>query len=201
MHVRACVRMKGSGIITDTPQRGGKMTKSQRAVPSSVVGAVSTVKIEGSAWSKATVLITMNLARSYLRCVVATCIVRAKKLSAVCVCICERGARHELSSRFTNDPVNHTAPSQAQHTCKERSCHATRRHQTETTLAWQKTDLLGTLKRPQTQRLCRHTCGKEKRALVTTKSALSGKRAGVTKYGLGLRPITARTSNQPPFRR
>ena len=42
------------------------MTKSQRAVPSSVVGHVSTVKMDGSAWSNATVLITMNLARSYL---------------------------------------------------------------------------------------------------------------------------------------
>lgn len=36
------------------------MTKSHSAVPGSAVGAVSTVKIEGSAWSNDTALITYH---------------------------------------------------------------------------------------------------------------------------------------------
>ena len=49
-----------------TIQRGGKITKSQLAVPGVSVGEVSTVKIEGSGWSKLTVSIVLNRARSYL---------------------------------------------------------------------------------------------------------------------------------------
>ena len=35
-------------VFSATAQRGGKMTKSAAATPGSVVGAVSTVKIDGS---------------------------------------------------------------------------------------------------------------------------------------------------------
>ena len=42
------------------------MTKSQLATPGVPEGEVSTVKIDGSGWSKLTVLIAMKRARSYL---------------------------------------------------------------------------------------------------------------------------------------
>ena len=41
------------------------MTKSAMAVPGLEEGQVSTVKMEGSQWSKLTELITQKLARSY----------------------------------------------------------------------------------------------------------------------------------------
>src|SRR3954469_3182763 len=56
----------GRNVCSATIQRGGKMTKSQFATPGWPDGEVSTVKMDGSAWSKLTVLITMNFARSYL---------------------------------------------------------------------------------------------------------------------------------------
>src|SRR5688500_19271934 len=56
----------GRKVFSATCQRGGKMTKSQLAVPACAEGEVSTVKIDGSAWSKLTVLITMKRASSYL---------------------------------------------------------------------------------------------------------------------------------------
>ena len=43
------------------------MTKSAMAVPGLEEGQVSTVKMEGSQWSKLTLLTTQNLARSYCR--------------------------------------------------------------------------------------------------------------------------------------
>jgi hypothetical protein len=56
----------GRNVCSATIQRGGKITKSQFAVPGTSVGEVSTVKIEGSGWSKLTVPIVLNRARSYL---------------------------------------------------------------------------------------------------------------------------------------
>src|SRR3954471_14849841 len=56
----------GRNVCSATIQRGGKMTKSQLATPACPDGDVSAVKIDGSAWSKLTVLIAMNRARSYL---------------------------------------------------------------------------------------------------------------------------------------
>src|SRR3990167_1519025 len=56
----------GRKVSSATIQRGGKMTKSQLATPGWPEGEVSTVKIDGSAWSKLTVLIAMKRARSYL---------------------------------------------------------------------------------------------------------------------------------------
>ena len=41
------------------------MTKSAMAVPGFDEGQVSTVKMEGSQWSKLTLLMTQNLERSY----------------------------------------------------------------------------------------------------------------------------------------
>ena len=38
----------GRNVCSATSQRGGKITKSTLAVPSSPLGAVSTVKIDGS---------------------------------------------------------------------------------------------------------------------------------------------------------
>src|SRR5678816_3613168 len=56
----------GRKVSSATDQRGGKMTKSQLATPGSPDGDVSTVKMDGSGWSKLTVLIVMKRARSYL---------------------------------------------------------------------------------------------------------------------------------------
>ena len=56
----------GRKVCSATIQRGGKMTKSQFAVPGWLDGEVSTVKIDGSGWSKLTVLTAMKRARSYL---------------------------------------------------------------------------------------------------------------------------------------
>src|ERR1700759_2879045 len=55
----------GLKVFSPTSQRGGNMTKSTFATPCASDGAVSTVKMEGSGWSKLTVPITMKLARSY----------------------------------------------------------------------------------------------------------------------------------------
>src|SRR5688572_12728857 len=56
----------GRKVFSATSQRGGKMTKSTLATPGCAEGEVSTVKMDGSAWSKVTVLIAMKRARSYL---------------------------------------------------------------------------------------------------------------------------------------
>ena len=56
----------GRNVSSATIQRGGKMTKSMLARPGVSVGAVSTVKIEGSGWSKLTVPMVLNRPRSYL---------------------------------------------------------------------------------------------------------------------------------------
>ena len=42
----------GRKVSSATSQRGGKMTKSQLAVPGVSLGEVSTVKMLGSGWSK-----------------------------------------------------------------------------------------------------------------------------------------------------
>src|SRR6476620_8851936 len=55
----------GRNVSSATIQRGGKMTKSQFAVPGVSDGDVSTVKIDGSGWSKLMEPITMKLAVSY----------------------------------------------------------------------------------------------------------------------------------------
>ena len=56
----------GRNVSSATIQRGGKITKSQFAVPGVSEGEVSTVKIDGSGWSKLTVPIVLKRARSYL---------------------------------------------------------------------------------------------------------------------------------------
>src|SRR5215468_4520034 len=56
----------GRKLCSATIQRGGKITKSTFAVPGVSEGEVSTVKIEGSAWSNVTVFIALKRARSYL---------------------------------------------------------------------------------------------------------------------------------------
>src|SRR6188768_2575305 len=55
----------GRKVFSITIQRGGKITKSQLAVPGVSLGAVSTVKIDGSGWSKLIEPITMKCAVSY----------------------------------------------------------------------------------------------------------------------------------------
>ena len=49
-----------------TSQRGGNTTTSRLATPAVSLGEVSTVKIDGSGWSKLTVFIVLKRARSYL---------------------------------------------------------------------------------------------------------------------------------------
>src|SRR5580700_3672685 len=56
----------GRKVSSPTSQRGGKITKSTLARPGDSLGEVSTVKIDGSGWSKLIVPIVMNLAVSYL---------------------------------------------------------------------------------------------------------------------------------------
>jgi len=51
-------------VSSATIQRGGKMTKSQLAVPGVSLGEVRTVKIDGSGWSKLTVPMVLNRAVS-----------------------------------------------------------------------------------------------------------------------------------------
>jgi len=53
-------------VSSATLQRGGKITKSTFAVPGVSEGEVSTVKIDGSGWSKVTVFMALKRARSYL---------------------------------------------------------------------------------------------------------------------------------------
>src|SRR3990167_3018893 len=56
----------GRKVSSATIQRGGKMTKSQLAVPAVSDGEVSTVKIDGSGWSKLIEPMVMKFAVSYL---------------------------------------------------------------------------------------------------------------------------------------
>ena len=53
-------------MSSPTSQRGGKITKSALARPGSSLGEVSTVKMDGSGWSKLIVPMTMKFAVSYL---------------------------------------------------------------------------------------------------------------------------------------
>jgi hypothetical protein len=55
----------GRNVPSATSQRGGKTTKSQLAVPALSLGEVSTVKIDGSGWSKLTEPITLKVASAY----------------------------------------------------------------------------------------------------------------------------------------
>src|ERR1700712_766534 len=57
----------GRKVYSGTRQRGGKIPKAQWAVPGVSEGEVSTVKIDGSGWSKLIEPITMKLAVSYFR--------------------------------------------------------------------------------------------------------------------------------------
>ena len=57
----------GRKVSSPTSQRGGKITKSTLARPGSSLGEVSTVKMDGSGWSKLIVPITMKFAVSYLQ--------------------------------------------------------------------------------------------------------------------------------------
>src|SRR5687767_7313553 len=52
----------GRKVSSATIQRGGKMTKSTFATPGWPEGEVGTVKIDGSGWSKLTVLMVMKRA-------------------------------------------------------------------------------------------------------------------------------------------
>src|SRR5438477_11752189 len=56
----------GRKVSSATSQRGGKITKSQLAVPGVSLGDVSTVKIDGSGWSWLIEPIVMKRAVSYL---------------------------------------------------------------------------------------------------------------------------------------
>ena len=51
-------------VCSATIQRGGKMTKSAFARPGALLGLVSTVKIDGSGWSKLTLPMTLKRSRS-----------------------------------------------------------------------------------------------------------------------------------------
>ena len=55
----------GRKVSSPTSQRGGKITKSALARPATLLGLVSTVKIDGSGWSKLIVPIALKRDRSY----------------------------------------------------------------------------------------------------------------------------------------
>src|SRR5437899_7300083 len=55
----------GRKVSSITSQRGGKITKSQLAVPGVSLGEVSTVKIDGSGWSKLIEPMVMKFTVSY----------------------------------------------------------------------------------------------------------------------------------------
>src|SRR3982751_890526 len=57
----------GRKVSCATSQRGGKMAKSRFAVPGTPLGEVSTVKIDGSGWSKLIEPMVLKRRRSYLR--------------------------------------------------------------------------------------------------------------------------------------
>src|SRR5688500_13922340 len=67
MHSLITLRWNQGGrkVSSATAQRGGKMTKSAFARPGTSDGDVSTVKIDGSGWSKLTEPIALNRLRSY----------------------------------------------------------------------------------------------------------------------------------------
>ena len=65
-HITLRWNQGGRKVSSPTSQRGGKITKSMLAVPGMSDGAVSTLKIDGSGWSKLMVPITMKRVRSYL---------------------------------------------------------------------------------------------------------------------------------------
>jgi len=50
----------GLKVSSATIHRSGKITKSRLAVPGESVGELSTVKIDGSGWSKLTVLMVLK---------------------------------------------------------------------------------------------------------------------------------------------
>ncbi len=54
----------GRNVCCATSQRGGKIAKSTFAVPGVSLGAVSTVKIDGSGWSKLIEPIALKRRRS-----------------------------------------------------------------------------------------------------------------------------------------
>ncbi len=56
----------GRKVFSATSQRSGKITKSMFAEPGVSVGAVSTVKIDGSGWSNSNAPTGENRRRSYL---------------------------------------------------------------------------------------------------------------------------------------
>src|SRR5215467_8068669 len=64
-HDVAVVPGRPEGVLAPS-QRGGKITKSALARPGSSLGEVSTVKMDGSGWSKLIEPITMKFAVSYL---------------------------------------------------------------------------------------------------------------------------------------
>src|SRR6185436_11096370 len=75
----------GRNVSSATIQRGGKITKSQFAVPGVSDGDVSTVKIDGSGWSKLTVPIVMKRAVSYWNGARLPC--QATTLNGVARCV------------------------------------------------------------------------------------------------------------------
>src|SRR6185503_12049055 len=84
----------GRKVSSATSQRGGKITKSQLAVPGVSEGEVSTVKIDGSGWSKLIEPIVMKLAVSYFSGARLPC--QASTLKGVCF----MPARHSRPPNF-----------------------------------------------------------------------------------------------------
>src|SRR5579885_35166 len=97
----------GRNVCSATSQRGGNTTKSTLAVPGRRLGEVRTVLIEGSAWSKETVLIAMKRAMSYLYGVRLPC--HATTSSGLCGSFID----HSLPRNLTITSVGRSGSSKA----------------------------------------------------------------------------------------
>src|SRR5581483_463315 len=84
----------GRKVSSATSQRGGKITKSQLAQPGVSLGDVSTVKIDGSGWSKLIEPKAMKRDKSYFIGARLPC--QAITLKGVCCC----AARHNAPPNF-----------------------------------------------------------------------------------------------------
>src|SRR5687768_14988333 len=97
----------GRKVSSCTSQRGGKITKSQFAVPGVSDGEVSTVKIDGSGWSKLIEPSTMKFAVSYFSGARLPC--QATTLNGVWVCV----VRHNAPPTFLTISYSHGPSSYA----------------------------------------------------------------------------------------
>jgi len=124
----------GRNVCSATIQRGGKITKSAVARPGTrPEGTVSTVKMEGSGWSKDTVPIVLKRVRSYLYGLTVPCHATTSKGECGCAaantwppnftCVVKAAARSSKAatgyskSRALASPLEPSGPSSGSWKC------------------------------------------------------------------------------------